>query len=81
MVVKSRPIGVTIVGHQAGEHINFWALALANRLKMGQIAATVSPYPTFGELNKRAAGAYFSPRLFDSQMVKRAVRFVQRWIP
>ncbi len=81
MVLKSRPIGVTIAGHQAGEHINFWALALANRLKMGQIAATVSPYPTFGELNKRAVGAYFSPRLFNSQMVKRAVRFVQRWIP
>ena len=81
MVRKSRPVGVTIAGHQAGEHINFWALALANRLKMGQIAATVSPYPTFGEVNKRAAGAYFSPRLFESRLVKRAVRFVQRWIP
>ncbi len=81
MVLKGRPIGVTIAGHQAGEQINFWALALANRLKMGQIAATVSPYPTFGEVNKRAAGAYFSPRLFESRMVTRLVRFVQRWIP
>lgn len=81
MVLKGRPIGVTIAGHQAGEQINFWALALANRLKMGQIASTVSPYPTFGEVNKRAAGAYFSPRLFESRMVKRLVRFVQRWIP
>ncbi|WP_424831527.1 dihydrolipoyl dehydrogenase family protein [Ruegeria sp.] len=81
MVVKGRPIGATIVGHQAGELINLWSLALANNLKMAQIAAMVSPYPTIGELNKRVAGAYFSPRLFENQTVKRVVRFVQRWIP
>ena len=81
MVVKGRPVGATIVGHQAGELINLWSLALANNLKMSQIAAMVSPYPTFGELNKRVAGAYFSPRLFENQTVKRVVRFVQRWLP
>ncbi|WP_298853742.1 FAD-dependent oxidoreductase [uncultured Ruegeria sp.] len=81
MVVNGRPVGATIVGHQAGELINLWSLALANNLKMGQIAAMVSPYPTIGELNKRVAGAYFSPRLFENQTVKRVVRFVQRWIP
>ncbi|AZV76719.1 dihydrolipoamide dehydrogenase [Parasedimentitalea marina] len=81
MVVKGRPVGASIVGHQAGELISTWSLALANDLKMSQIAAMVSPYPTIGEINKRVAGAYFSPRLFDSQFVKRAVRSVQRWIP
>ncbi len=81
MVVKGRPVGATIVGHQAGELINLWSLALANNLKMGQIAAMVSPYPTIGELNKRVAGAYFSPRLFENQTVKRVVRFVQKWLP
>ncbi|KIC46690.1 dihydrolipoamide dehydrogenase [Ruegeria sp. ANG-S4] len=81
MVVKGRPVGATIVGHQAGELINLWSLALANNLKMGQIAAMVSPYPTIGELNKRVAGAYFSPRLFENQTVKNVVRLVQRWIP
>jgi len=81
MVVKGRPVGASIVGHQAGELIGLWALALANGLKMGQIAAMVAPYPTIGELNKRVAGAYFSPRLFDSQMVKRVVGTVQNWLP
>ncbi|WP_170442197.1 dihydrolipoyl dehydrogenase family protein [Ruegeria arenilitoris] len=81
MVVKGRPVGAAIVGHQAGELINLWSLALANNLKMSQIAAMVSPYPTIGELNKRVAGAYFSPRLFENQMVERVVRLVQRWIP
>ncbi len=81
MVVKSRPVGVSIVGHQAGELIGLWSLVLANRLKMGQIAGMIAPYPTIGEINKRVVGAYFSPRLFDNPMVKRVVGFVQRWIP
>lgn len=81
MVVKGRPVGVSIVGYQAGELINLWALALANRMKMSQIAAMVAPYPTIGEVNKRAAGAYFSPRLFESDLVKRVVGFVQRYVP
>jgi hypothetical protein len=41
----------------------------------------VAPYPTLGEINKRVAGAYFSPRLFDSRFVKNVVGFVQRWLP
>jgi len=81
MVVRGRPVGVTIVGHQAGELIGLWSLAIANGLKMGAIAAMVSPYPTYGEVNKRAAGAYFSPRLFEAPMVKRVVRVIQRWLP
>lgn len=81
MVVKGRPVGVSIAGHQAGELANLWSMVIANRLKMKHVAAMVSPYPTVGEINKRVAGAYFSPRLFDNQVVKRVVRFVQRWVP
>ncbi len=81
MVVKGRPVGVSIAGHQAGELINLWALVLANKMKMSQVAAMVAPYPTIGEVNKRAAGAYFSPRLFGSDLVKRVVGLVQRFIP
>ncbi|XDA98862.1 FAD-dependent oxidoreductase [Sulfitobacter sp. LCG007] len=81
MVARGRPVGATIVGHEAGEQISLWALALANRLKMSQVAGMVAPYPTYGEINKRAAGAYFSPRLFDSPLVKRITGLVQRWVP
>ncbi|KUP92135.1 dihydrolipoyl dehydrogenase family protein [Tritonibacter horizontis] len=80
MVVRGRPVGATVVGHQAGELIATWSLAIANRLKMSQIAAMVAPYPTIAELNKRVAGAYFSPRLFESSVIKRGVRLVQDWI-
>ncbi len=81
MVVKGRPVGVSIVGPQAGEMITIWSLAMANNLKMSQIAAMVAPYPTMAEVSKRAAGAYFSPRLFDNLKVKQVVGIVQRWLP
>jgi pyruvate/2-oxoglutarate dehydrogenase complex dihydrolipoamide dehydrogenase (E3) component len=81
MVVKGRPIGATIAGAQAGELIGLWAMAIATKQKMGAVAGTVLPYPTLGEVSKRAAGAYFSPTLFDNPLVKRVVGLVQRYLP
>lgn len=81
MVVKGRPVGASIVGPQAGELISLWALALSSRLKMSAIAGMVAPYPTLSEVSKRAAGTYFSPKLFDNPALKRIVRLVQRLIP
>ena len=81
MVVKGRPVGASILGAQAGELIGLWAMAISNRMKMSAIAATVLPYPTLGEVNKRAAGAYFSPKLFESPVVKSVVGLVQRFLP
>ena len=79
LVAGGKPVGVSIVGAQAGELIQLWALAIANGLKMTAIANMVAPYPTLGEVNKRAAGAYFSKRLFENPTVKRVVRLVQRF--
>ena len=81
MVVKGRPVGVSIAGPQAGELIGMWSLAIANKLKMSQISAMVAPYPSVFDVNKRAAGAYFIPRLFENDTVKKVVRLVQRWLP
>ncbi|MDZ4137221.1 MAG: dihydrolipoamide dehydrogenase, partial [Paracoccaceae bacterium] len=81
MVLKGRPVGVSIAGMNAGELIGLWALAISAGLKMSAVAGMVAPYPTLGEISKRAAGAYFSPKLFDSPMVKRVVGLVQRFLP
>ncbi|GLS88474.1 dihydrolipoamide dehydrogenase [Cypionkella aquatica] len=81
MLLKGRPVGVTIVGAGAGELIGLWALAVSAGLKVGAIAGMIAPYPTRGEISKRAAGAYFSPKLFDNMAVKRVVRLVQRFLP
>jgi hypothetical protein len=79
MVVNARPVGVTIVGSGAGEMIGLWALAISARLKLSAISAAILPYPTLSEISKRAAGAYFAPKLFESGMIKSVVRFVQRF--
>lgn len=81
MIVRGRPIGVSIAGPQAGELIGLWALAIASRLKISAIAGMVLPYPTLSEVSKRSAGAYFSPKLFDNPVVKRVVRLVQCFLP
>ncbi|MCC5987539.1 MAG: FAD-dependent oxidoreductase [Pararhodobacter sp.] len=81
MAHRGRPVGVTIAGPGAGEMIGIWAMMLAGRMKLSVLAGTVLPYPTQGELSKRAAGAYFSPRLFGNPLVKRVVGLVQRLLP
>ncbi len=81
MVVKGRPVGASIAGAHAGELIGMWAMAIANKTRMKAIANTVLPYPTLAEINKRAAGAYFSPRLFQNDKVKTIVRLVQKYLP
>jgi pyruvate/2-oxoglutarate dehydrogenase complex dihydrolipoamide dehydrogenase (E3) component len=81
MVLRGRPVGVTIAGAGAGEMIAPWALMLASRLKLSALAGTVLPYPTLSELSKRAAGTYFSPKLFDNPWLRRFVIGVQRFLP
>ncbi|MEM8598059.1 MAG: FAD-dependent oxidoreductase, partial [Pseudomonadota bacterium] len=75
---KGKILGASIVGPQAGELIAPWALALANGMKIGAVAAMVAPYPTLGEVTKRAAGAYYAPRLFESAFVKRVVQLLAK---
>lgn len=78
LVVKGRVIGATVVGADAGEGIAPLALAVATRMKVSALAGVVLPYPTLSELGKRAAGAYFAPKLFANPWLKRVVRLVQR---
>ena len=73
-----RILGATIVGTGAGELITPWSLALANRLNIRAIVGTVVPYPTFGEIGKRAAISYFLPSL-TSPFVRRIIGWLRRF--
>jgi pyruvate/2-oxoglutarate dehydrogenase complex dihydrolipoamide dehydrogenase (E3) component len=73
-----RILGAGIAGPHAGELIQPWILALSRRLKINAMASIIAPYPTFGEVSKRAAGGFFTPRLF-SQQTRRLVRFLGRF--
>lgn len=79
MVVKGRPVGASMVGPQAGELIQLWQLAISKRLKIGDIAGMIAPYPTLSEISKRAAGSYYEDRLFANPWVKRAVRLLAKF--
>lgn len=72
---RGRILGAGIVGPHAGELILPWVLALSRGLKIGAMAAIVAPYPTLGEISKRAAGTFFTPRLF-SPLMRKLVRFL-----
>jgi pyruvate/2-oxoglutarate dehydrogenase complex dihydrolipoamide dehydrogenase (E3) component len=61
---KGRILGATIVGRQAGELIQSWALAVSSRRRIGAMASMIAPYPTLGEISKRVAGSYYTPTLF-----------------
>jgi pyruvate/2-oxoglutarate dehydrogenase complex dihydrolipoamide dehydrogenase (E3) component len=58
--VKGEILGASIVGDNAGEMISLWALALSKGMTIRDIAAFVPPYPTMGEIGKRAAITYFA---------------------
>jgi len=61
---RGRILGATILGAAAGDLILPWALAIAQKLKIGAMANLIVPYPTRGEAGKRAAGSFYTPSLF-----------------
>jgi pyruvate/2-oxoglutarate dehydrogenase complex dihydrolipoamide dehydrogenase (E3) component len=74
---RGRILGASIAGHNAGDLILPWVLALENGLKISQLAGTVAPYPTRSEISKRVAGSYFVPKLF-SERTRSIVRLLAR---
>ncbi len=72
-----RILGATIVGPSAGELIQLWALAVAQRLPIKAIAGYVAPYPTLGEVGKRAAVRHFAP-LPAKANVRKLIDFLAR---
>lgn len=68
-------VGASLVGERAGEIIQSWCLPISKKLKIKHMAGLVLPYPTLGEINKRAASSYYTPSLFGDRM-KVIVRFL-----
>ncbi len=71
---RDKPIGVQILGLHAGELLNEWVSVLNGKVKLSTLATAVHPYPTLGEINKRVAGNFLSPKIF-SDTVKRGLKF------
>lgn len=68
-------LGATILGDHAGELIHVWSLAMSQGLSLKAMASAITPYPTLGEVSKKAAGAYYADKLF-SPWPRRIVRWL-----
>ena len=71
---KEKPIGVQIAGPHAGDLVSEWVAVLNGKVKLSTLAAAVHPYPTIGEINKKIAGTFFTPKIF-SDRIKKGLKF------
>jgi pyruvate/2-oxoglutarate dehydrogenase complex dihydrolipoamide dehydrogenase (E3) component len=74
---RGRILGASILGAQAGELIQPWALAIAQGIKLSAMAGTIAPYPTRGEASKRAASGFYADKI-SSRWTQGLVRLLLR---
>lgn len=67
---NGRILGASIVGRGAGDLLAPWTLAISQGLSISAMAGVIAPYPTRGEVSKRAAGEYYTPSLFSPRTRK-----------
>jgi len=58
--------------------ISAWSHAIATKAKIGSMASLTAPYPTYGDSSKRAAGSFFTEKLF-SPTTQRFVRLLLKF--
>ncbi|MEP3304307.1 MAG: dihydrolipoamide dehydrogenase, partial [Roseibium sp.] len=75
---RGKLLGADIVGAQAGEVINLLSLAISKKMTMKDLAGFVAPYPTLGELVRRAATSYYADAP-SNPWVRRLVRFLTQF--
>jgi pyruvate/2-oxoglutarate dehydrogenase complex dihydrolipoamide dehydrogenase (E3) component len=71
---KGKPVGIQILGPQAGELLSEWIAIMNGGVKLSTLASAVHTYPTLAEINKRVVGNYFSGKIF-SEKVKKTLKF------
>lgn len=64
VLVRGRPVGVTLVGDHAGELMLPWVMLMGRRTSLWSLSGAIVPYPTRGELTKALAFAAYEDRLF-----------------
>jgi pyruvate/2-oxoglutarate dehydrogenase complex dihydrolipoamide dehydrogenase (E3) component len=65
---RGRILGAGIVGAHAGELIHIWSLAISQRLKIGAMTSYIAPYPTLGEISRRAAMTALAAKAKDPRV-------------
>jgi pyruvate/2-oxoglutarate dehydrogenase complex dihydrolipoamide dehydrogenase (E3) component len=70
-------LGAAVVGDGAGDILQIVGVAMSNGLKIRSLTNYIAPYPTRGEIIKRAAGQWYVPVLFSGR-TKALVGALQR---
>lgn len=74
---RGRILGATIVGKEAGELIQVWALAVSERLGIKAMTRLCVPHPTLGEASKRAAVRFYAA-MPSNPKIRKLIDFVAR---
>ena len=74
---RGKILGASIVGKNAGEIIQMWALAISSGLKIKAMTGYISPYPTLSEMSKRAAYGFYTPQLSNPR-VRRIIKWLKK---
>lgn len=77
VLLKGKVVGASIVGPGAGELIQTWSIVISAKLSLRALTGIIAPYPTYAEVNKRAASSAYTQSLF-SDRTRKIVRFLQR---
>ena len=67
---KERVIGTQIAGAGAGDLILPSLYAVTRKYRLMEIMSPIYPYPTMGEIQKKAASVYYGPKFFNSKTRK-----------
>ena len=71
-------LGAAIVGAQAGELIQMWALAISQKLNIKAMTEWISPFPTLSEINKSVASRYYATAP-NNPTVRKVIGFLARF--
>ncbi|MEP3278083.1 MAG: FAD-dependent oxidoreductase [Stappiaceae bacterium] len=75
---NGRILGADIVGHNAGELISMWSLAISQKMKIRAMTGFVAPYPTYSEISRRVAVSNYSDST-KNPLVRAVIRFLRRF--
>lgn len=71
---RERPLGVQIIGPRAGDLLGEWIAMLNGGLKLTTLAASVHPYPSLAEINKKVVSNFLAGKIF-SETIKKGLKF------
>jgi pyruvate/2-oxoglutarate dehydrogenase complex dihydrolipoamide dehydrogenase (E3) component len=75
---RGRILGAGIAGHDAGEQIALWSLALSQGLSVRDMLDFVPPYPARAEAARRVAASFDGPGL-TSPWRRRIIEFLRKF--